>query len=191
MEAAEIIATRGVEALSLRELGRRAGVSRAAPYHYFADKAELVARVGALGFERLGARIDESARAHAEPLAQLRAGLLAYVRFAEEEANFFHLMFSGALQRAQPPESSDDAASPWSSGAARSAFGRLVQGVRDAQSQGLIRPGDPLLVVNVLWAFTHGIAVLERGRHLRHPLGGGAVFDAGLDALLARYAPAE
>jgi hypothetical protein len=65
-----------------------------------------------------------------------------------------------------------------------------VQGVRDAQEQGLMRAGDPLLLVNVLWAFTHGIAVLQRGGHLKHPGGAEAVFDAGFDALLARYAPA-
>jgi AcrR family transcriptional regulator len=190
VEAAEIIATRGLEALSLRELGRRAGVSRAAPYHYFADKAELVARVGELGFRRLGERIAAGVALHTEPLARLRAGLSAYVQFALEEENFFHLMFSGALKREQPgvAEPAEVSGFAFSSDAALAAFGVLVRGVQDAQSQGVLEPGDPLLVVNVLWAYTHGVAVLAQGDHLKHPHGVGPIFEAGLEALLRRFA---
>ena len=35
----------GVEALSLRKLAELSGVSRAAPYHHFADKQALLAAV--------------------------------------------------------------------------------------------------------------------------------------------------
>lgn len=87
--AAELIATEGLDALSLRELARRAGVSRAAPYHYFTDKAELVARVGALGFERLGERIAAATASSADPWMQLRAGLLAYIDLRTPSLTFF------------------------------------------------------------------------------------------------------
>lgn len=190
VEAAEIIATSGIEALSLRELGRRVGVSRAAAYHYFADKAELVARVGRLGFERLGAHIAASVRADSGPLEQIRQGLRAYVAFAREQAPFFHLMFSGDLQR---PHSSGDepAGAAFSSDAARGAFSVLIEGVRRAQAEGALAPEDPLLVVNVLWAYTHGVAVLAQGDHLKHPDGADAILDAGLDAILGSAARAR
>lgn len=186
-EAARIIESEGVEALSLRELGRRVGVSRAAPYHYFPDKAALVARVGAAGFERLSGRIADAADAHADPIARLRAGLRAYVAFARDEGHFFHLMFSGALTRHPDAASADDLPFAFSSPSAREGFGVLVRGIADAQSVGLLLPGDPLLRVNVFWAYAHGVAVLARGDHLKHPAGADAVFDAGFDALLAAY----
>jgi AcrR family transcriptional regulator len=184
--AAELIATEGLDSLSLRELARRAGVSRAAPYHYFTDKAELVARVGALGFRRLGERIAAAAEASAGPLIRLRAGLAAYIDFAQSEPHFFQLMFSGALVREQQDDRGDAAGLAFSSVEARGAFVTLIDGVRDAQTAGVLRDDDPLLIVNVLWAYTHGIAVLA-DHHLKYARGTGAVFDAGLDALVAHY----
>lgn len=189
IRAAEIIATEGHDALSLRELARRAGVSRAAPYHYFADRGELVARVGALGFERLGERIAAAGSSFADPLTQLRAGLLAYIEFAHAEPHFFQLMFSGALQRGEQAEDLNDPLPQlgFSSAAARAAFGTLVEGVRNAQAAGVISGGDPLLIVNVFWAYTHGVAVLSGGAHLKHEGGTSAVFEAGFEALAQHY----
>lgn len=189
--AAALIEEAGLEALSLRELGRRAGVSRGAPYYYFSDKEVLVARVGELGFSRMGARIGEAVRAHRDPLEQLRAGLRAYVDFARDDWNFFHLMFSVGLKRDRTHSDSDSPSGEYSysSEAARNAFGILVHGIVDAQKAGLLLPGDPLLIVNVLWAFTHGIAVLARGEHLKHAGGVEPLFEAGLRALLDSYRP--
>ena len=181
--AAELIATDGLDALSLRELARRAGVSRAAPYHYFTDKAELVARVGALGFERLGERIAAATDPATDPVTRLRAGLGAYIDFAHAEPHFFQLMFSGALERHQQGDSN----LPFSSPAARAAFGTLVDGVRTAQAAGVLDATDPLLIVNVFWAWTHGVAVLSRDAHLKHEGGTHAVFEAGFSALVAHY----
>jgi AcrR family transcriptional regulator len=193
--AAELIATEGLDSLSLRELARRAGVSRAAPYHYFADKAELVARVGALGFRRLGERIHSAAETAAaaaetaaEPLLRLRAGLLADIDFARAEPHFFQLMFSGALAREQQPGGGDAAGLAFSSAEARAAFVTLIEGVREAQTAGVLRDDDPLLIVNVFWAYTHGIAVLAE-RHLKYEGGTGALFDAGFEALAEHYGP--
>lgn len=186
--AAALIEEGGPEALSLRELGRRAGVSRQTPYYYFPDKDQLIARVGELGFKRMGSRIAERVAQHADPLAQLRAGLEAYIEFALEEWNFFSLMFSTGLRRTPAerdgtPENDFD----WSSGAARDAFGILVHGIIGAQQTGLLVKGDPLLIVNVFWAYTHGIALLARGDHLKHAGGTQTVFAAGFEALLDRY----
>ncbi|HYC92022.1 MAG TPA: TetR/AcrR family transcriptional regulator [Thermoanaerobaculia bacterium] len=184
--AAELIATEGVDSLSLRELGRRAGVSRAAPYHYFTDKAELIARVGALGFRRLGERIGAAAEVSVDPLIRLRDGLLAYIEFARAEPHFFQLMFSGALARERPDDRGEAAGLAFSSAEARGAFATLIDGVRDAQAAGVLRDDDPLLIVNVLWAYTHGIAVLA-DRHLKYERGTGAVFEAGFNALVEHY----
>jgi AcrR family transcriptional regulator len=187
-KAAEIIASRGVDALSLRELGRCADVSRTAPYHYFPDKAALLFKVGELGFRRLGERIAREIGDVSLSLEQLRLGLRGYVLFALEDEHFFRLMFADVLRRDLPSAPSEQGpALLFSSEAAQATFMLLLDGILRLQREGLMRPADPGLLLNVLWAYTHGVAVLALDRHLKHD-NDMAVFDAGLDALLHAYA---
>jgi AcrR family transcriptional regulator len=188
-KAAEIVAERGGEALSLRELGRLANVSRSAPYHYFADKSALLYRVGEEGFRALSAGIAQAFADVDDPLTQLRLGLTGYVRFAEEQPHFFRLMFAEVLRREVLADAAaDDARIAFSSPAAAEAFGMLYQGILRLQQGRTLRAGDPLLLLNVFWAFTHGVAVLALGGHLKLK-DSADVLDAGLDALTRAYAP--
>ena len=50
----ELLAEKGVDGFTLREVARRAGVSHAAPYHHFPDKGALVRAIVAESFELLG-----------------------------------------------------------------------------------------------------------------------------------------
>ena len=43
--ALELVREGGAAAVSMREVAQRAGVSRAAPYHHFRDKEQLLASV--------------------------------------------------------------------------------------------------------------------------------------------------
>ena len=51
--ALEILTEDGLDAMSLRAIARRAGVSQAAPYSHFKNRDEILAGVAQLGFERL------------------------------------------------------------------------------------------------------------------------------------------
>ena len=187
-KAAEIIASRGVEALSLRELGRCAEVSRTAPYHYFPDKAALLFKVGELGFRRLGERIVREIGDTPLSLRQLRSGLRGYVLFALEDEHFFRLMFANVLRRDVPmTQPGQGPTLLFSSAAAQQTFSLLLDGILRLQQEGMLRPADPGLLLNVLWAYSHGVAVLALDRNLKHD-DDMAVLDAGLDALLAAYA---
>src|SRR3954465_4115916 len=87
-------AERGIEAMSLRDVARQAGVSPAAPYHHFASKDALLDAIAVDGFMQL-AHVMIAAReaAGSEPTARLRAIGEAYVRFALERPAHFHVMF--------------------------------------------------------------------------------------------------
>jgi AcrR family transcriptional regulator len=186
-KAAEIIASRGVDGLSLRELGRCAGVSRTAAYHYFPDKATLLAKVGEQGFHKLGARIARESSQAKTQLEQLRRGLHGYVRFALEDPHFFRLMFANMLERELPTETTPGGLTlMFSSTAAQQAFAALLDGIREMQRAKRLQQIDPLLLMNVLWAFTHGVAVLALDRHLKG-YDYAPVLDAGLDALIGAY----
>ena len=88
------LAERGVEAFSLRQVARRAGVSHAAPAHHFGDTRGLLTALAAEGFHRfLAAQAAREMRAAADPQAQLVAAGLGYIDFAMGRPALFRLLF--------------------------------------------------------------------------------------------------
>ena len=81
--ARRLLEAEGPSALSLRAVAREAGVSPAAPYHHFKDKAELLDAVAQEGWDILGRQMHE-AKAGATGMHQLTALGIAYVCFARE-----------------------------------------------------------------------------------------------------------
>src|SRR5688572_4310334 len=84
VEATEaLLAEKGPEAFSLREVARRAGVSPAAPAHHFGDAGGLLAAVATAGFDGLAAALTAGeAKGGADPRRRLREQGVAYVEFA-------------------------------------------------------------------------------------------------------------
>ncbi|GAA2711752.1 TetR/AcrR family transcriptional regulator [Actinoplanes palleronii] len=93
--AAELLDEGGPEAVTLREVGARAGVSRGAPYRHFADKENLLIAVGAQAWAGLGERTGEL-RTDAElPVAaKLRGALLALIEIGRTQPHLYKVMFS-------------------------------------------------------------------------------------------------
>ena len=87
--AGEILEKQGLEALSLREAARRAGVSHNAPYRHFPDRENLLAELAAQGFRDLRQALSGK---HGREMGE------AYVGFALSHPNRFRLMFGGRLQ---------------------------------------------------------------------------------------------
>jgi len=151
--ALEVIRDEGVAALTLRGLARRVGVSANAPYHHFGDRAALVAAVAEEGFQLLReAMVRSATKARGGALAALRAGVLAYVRFAIEHTAHYRLMFTAELP--------NKAAHPALASAAKAAYNALVEMVANGQAAGQIRRGDPIALSRTIWALFHGLSVL-------------------------------
>jgi AcrR family transcriptional regulator len=157
------LADGGVQALSLRELARRAGVSHGAPRRHFADKQALLDALARSGFEQLRAQL-EGALGQAGPDFPSRATAFAtsYVRFATEHAALLELMFAAKHE----PDATEGLRE-----AAVAAFTAPLQLIADAQAQGTIGPGDPTGVATVFWASLHGLASMANtglipGEHL-------------------------
>src|SRR5215510_13444423 len=80
----KLLSEKGVDGLSLRAAAELAGVSHAAPYRHFRDKAALVAAIAEEGFRLLTRRMREEIAACRSPdvLSRLRAAGRGYVFFA-------------------------------------------------------------------------------------------------------------
>ena len=88
--AAEVIAERGIEALSLRGLARDLGVSHAAPSAHFSDRRALLCELAKEGFRRSVESMHAGADAAGpDPVARYRALGRAYVQFARDNPSYF------------------------------------------------------------------------------------------------------
>ncbi|MGA0603885.1 TetR/AcrR family transcriptional regulator [Caulobacter sp. KR2-114] len=100
--AGRILVERGVVGLSLRALAREAGVSCAAPYHHFADKADLIGAVAQEGWRRLRQALVD---AGAAPSVNRHAAIAeAYFRFSRENPALFGVMCDDAAAARSAPE---------------------------------------------------------------------------------------
>ena len=141
-EAARLVAERGVDRVSLRELAREAGVSHAAPAHHFTDRRGLFTALAAQGFELLAAALTD-----ARP--RFIDAALAYVHFAIEHPGHYRVMFDKALLDTSSPEL----------GAAEAAAGaELSRGVASLPDQRA--KADPASAELAAWSLVHGFSML-------------------------------
>jgi AcrR family transcriptional regulator len=88
--------SRGLDALSLREMARQAGVSATAVYRHFPDKAALLKALAGYGIRDLGERQLRAEAAVEGPGEGFIAAGLAYIRFAVERPALFRLAMAHA-----------------------------------------------------------------------------------------------
>jgi AcrR family transcriptional regulator len=92
--AAALIEEMPESQVSLRAVARRAGVSHAAPAHYFPSRAHLMAAGLAEGFDALTARmLERRDAAGVDPWDRLKAIGLGYIAFALERPRTYTMMF--------------------------------------------------------------------------------------------------
>src|SRR5260221_11321610 len=89
LRAAEaLIARKGPQGFSLREVARRARVSEAAPYWHFADREALLAAVAERGFEGIAKGLMEIWSREVEPVERFRAFDIGYLPFALSQPSY-------------------------------------------------------------------------------------------------------
>ena len=173
-EAKQMIAAGGIEALTLRALARRVGVSHAAPGHHFGSRDGLLRRLAVEGFEGLQERMRAEQRrlpSTADGADRLAAAGRGYIRFSEDEPALFAVMF----QFAQHDWTDPDLAT-----AGLGALQVLTEAVDEVgRAHDLDAPARRTLVVEA-WSLVHGLASLWHSRPLR-----AAFPDATLDQLVA------
>jgi AcrR family transcriptional regulator len=90
--AEQLFAERGFARTSMEELARRAGVTKPVIYELFDSKDGLFRACVERAIERMAHSIVEAFRSETEPEARLRAGGLAFLRFARDNRVAWDLM---------------------------------------------------------------------------------------------------
>ena len=175
--ATEMINEEGVDSISMRKLAARAGVSRTAAYHYFANKQELLCALAMEGFRRQMDALDIAGSSD-DFREQLSRFLRSYVKFSAKNPEHYELMLGGNL---------------WHTGQATDelrqvgdiAFRHLREQVGKWQEYGFIdSDADTLRVTQVVWCSAHGISrFMIDGVYVRQTALD-AICDATVDALV-------
>jgi AcrR family transcriptional regulator len=157
--AAELLDHGGPEAVTLREVGARAGVTRGAPYRHFADKDSLLTAVAAESWGRLS---DQVYALRTDPglsaSEKLRGALQAHVSVGRDQPHLYQMLFRPSSPAARAAPEAAPAAVVQAAGRFQSEFLAIVAalvGERDAGHYGAL-----------LLASTHGITGMELSGHL-------------------------
>ena len=149
--AMDLLAETGDEdAVSLRAVALRVGVSVPSIYLHFADKQALLDAVCEEVFTQLDVRLREAGAQGADPFDALRRQGNAYVHFAVENPEHYRIVMMKS--HSGDPHSVDALV-------ATGAFGYLAESVRACIEAGVFE-GDPVEHALGLWAAAHGVASL-------------------------------
>lgn len=149
--AAELLDLGGPEAVTLREVGARAGVTRGAPYRHFADKDSLLTAVATENWKRIG---DQVHTLRTDPTLsaseKLRGALRALIGGGRDQPHLYRMMCSAPA--------GDPAAAVRAAGRYRDEFLGIVAALVGERNSG--HYGALLL------ASAYGIADMELSGHL-------------------------
>jgi len=137
-----------METVTLRAVGRAAGVSRQAPYRHFADKEALLSAVAVGYFEGLWEGMATAAEgAGGDPISRLEAMCEAYVGFALRNPNRYRLMLGPEMKESQLSELHE---------AARAVHEGFVGTVAECQKARQLPVGDTVALAALIGATSHG-----------------------------------
>ncbi len=146
--AKQLLDEGGSEAVTLREVGRRASVSHNAVYRHFANRDALLVAAVDSDLEDLAHLFRDVAEIHPDPIAALRHALLHLVGFSRTRSGRYRAMFHDAHLR-----SSEDRV--------HAAFLSLEELVRRCQTEGLLRSDNLRATTSLVYATLHGLLHLD------------------------------
>ena len=149
--AEEILQQDGVEALSVRNIAKRAGVSTMGVYSYFGGKEQVLEELYIAGFRDL-AKAVAGGLVHEDPETVVVQSTRIYLDFYQRNKNRYAMMFGMGASDYTPGEEAKRAARE----SFEVAIG-LVQPVAGNQDQ---ETGAERLALQI-WASTHGFIAIK------------------------------
>lgn len=152
--ATTILETQGYAAISMRRVGKLAGISQAAIYRHYRDKDELIRRIIGEGYADLVRTLEKLASSKTSPEEKVFSAFRGYIDFVMARPSLFKALL---LQDIGPAGS---ALKALGSGVSRQrkTFELLTGILRSGMDSGDFAPADPELTGQALWAAVFGLA---------------------------------
>ncbi len=149
--AENLIAKQGIEAVTMRVLSRKIGVSHTAAYRHFRDKQELLSALAQNGFEKLEQKFQEvSQDLQDNPLGLILAIGRTYIDFAFENPARYRIMFGHILIDNRDKHTLNQAV--------QQTFAYLLKAIEKGQQRGDIRSDNPVELASLSWSMVHGFS---------------------------------
>lgn len=168
--AQAVIAEKGVEALSLRDVARRLNVSHQAPYRHYPSRDHLLAEVIRRCFLRFSAALERRTRSD-DPLVEMKSMGERYLEFALHHPLEYRLMFGTPWPDvADHPDLQRDS---------NRSFQILSNCMRRQRGGDRADPDQADLDAMFVWSTMHGIASILQSNLMTHlPLSENAIRNA-------------
>jgi len=178
--AAQMLASEGRAALSMRKIAGRLGLSQAALYRHFGSKDELIGTIIAAGYAQMLTRVLDAANGEDDPRQALRKSIRAYVAFALEKPEFFKSLLL------EPVGPSGVGIEVFATGVSRRrrSFGFLAECLVRGMDAGLFAKADPEITAQAVWAAMFGLTarLVIEGKDLRGA--GGRIAEREIELIL-------
>ncbi len=152
----ELIDTKGVDAVSMRVVGRDAGLSRSASYRHFKNKQSLLAEIVVEDFHILTSIILELEKSESHPRQFLVALLKSYHKFGMDNPEHYQLMFNTNWDKDKFPEIEK---------IALLVFMKIRDYVENVLKECDSKSHTPKETTAILYAFIHGLVELHLVGH--------------------------
>lgn len=171
--AAQLLDQGGIEAVTLRGVAERVGVSHNAPYKHFEDRSALLAAVAERDFVALRNAFEQALDRRDGAGVALRTALGAFIDYGLQHPARYRLLFSD-------PSLPSGGTLKERAFASFTAFLRVVE---VCQQDGSLPAGDSVRLAGLIYATVHGAIDLEIGGRANGEKGLANVTDT-LDLLL-------
>jgi len=158
----EQIDSKGIAAVSMRKIGRRAGLSRTALYRHFNNKESLLAAIVVENFKTLLLNIAELENIPVGSRNFLVNMLHGYYQFAMANAEHYNLMFNTRWDTELFPEVKN---------AAHAVYQKTAEYVAEALTQGNPTRHTAKEATAIIYAFIHGLVELHLSGHMESEKG--------------------
>jgi AcrR family transcriptional regulator len=155
--ARELFVSRGVDAVTMREIAKRIGYSATSIYMHFADKEAVLRAICDTDFLELATSLKNIMQI-AHPVERMQALGRGYAAFALTHPNHYRLMFMTAHAPINP-----DVSSLQQNSAEQDAYFQLKTVVSAVHAAGFFRDElqDVDLIAQTIWAGVHGVCSLQ------------------------------
>ena len=155
--ARHLFVTKGVDAVSMREIAKGIGYSATSIYSYYADKEAVLRAVCDTDFLALASSLTDVLKIN-DPVGRMVALGTGYAQFALSHPSHYRIMFMTPYAGCDPEQSSLE-----QNNAKQDAYMQLKTAVIEVHKAGRFRKEltDIDLIAQTVWAGMHGVCSLQ------------------------------